>query len=217
MEERTLDQLAFAGALTVEEGGADRHTDGGAGGVIGDGWGEPLRLTMGPELAVASDETRVGGGGDIGGSSAGHGAARTEAGEVAVDQARVDGGERLVVDAEPLSDAGAVVDGDDIDLREHSVEELAAFLGGQVDREAALSSVEGLEAFALTRDDGTRGAIRVASERFDFDDVRAKIGEEDAVEGHGDDERELEDSNAIEWACGVRHVRLPRQLAVARA
>jgi hypothetical protein len=188
LEEGALDELAFAGAFAVEEGGADGHADGDASGVIGDGRGEALRFAVGSELAIAGDETGVGSGCDIGSAGAGHGAERAEAGEVSVDQTGVDCFEGVIVDAEALGDAGAVVDGDDIDLRDDVVEELAAFFGGEIDGETALTAVERLEALALAGDDGTGITIGVAGEWFDLDDVCTEIGEKDAVERHGDDE-----------------------------
>ena len=172
----------------MEEGGTDGHADGGAGGVVGDGGGEALGFAVGAEFAIAGDEAGVGGGGDIGGAGAGHGAAGAEAGEVAVDQAGVDGAECLVVDAEACGNAGAVVDGDHIELGEDVVEQRAALLGGEIDCEAALTSVERLEALAFAGDDGAGVAIRIAGERFDLDDVRAEVREQDAVEGHGNDQ-----------------------------
>src|SRR5690606_25423004 len=68
-----------------------------------------------------------------------HGAVFAPAGDRAVDDARVDLGDGLVVDAEALRDAGAHVDDEDVGELEEAAGERLAVVRLEVEEEAALT------------------------------------------------------------------------------
>ena len=74
-----------------------------------------------------------------------------EARNARIDEARIDRGERRVVDAEPLLHVGAVVLHHDVGLRGHLLQHRDAFGRLQVQRDRALVAVQVLEVRTLAR------------------------------------------------------------------
>ncbi len=75
----------------------------------------------------------------------GVGAVLAEAGNAGIDEARIDLGERLVVDAEPLLHVGAEILDHDVGLLDHALEGGEAFGRLQIERHAALVAVQVLK------------------------------------------------------------------------
>ena len=132
------------------------------------------------------------------------GAVLAEAGERAVDEARVDVAQRLVVDAEALDDAGAKAFEDDVGGLREAVEDVAGGLVAQIEDDAALVASEGVVgARPFQRagvDDlvGAEGAVQSFGRRFDDDDVGAEVAEEHRAEGAGRQAGEIEDADSFE-------------------
>ena len=104
----------------------------------------------------------------------GIGAVLAEAGNAGIDDARIDLGERLVVDAEPLLHVGAEILHHDVGLLDHALERGEPFGRLQIERHAALVAVQVLKVAALAR-----AAHRLfhARRRLDLDDIGAPVGE----------------------------------------
>ena len=217
LEEREAKFLALAGALAVEQGRADAHGGSEARGPVDDGGpGDGSGRAHVVDLGLGGHEAAVRLRDDVGAGARGERPGLAEAGDARVDEGWVEGAEGGVVDAETLRDAGAVVDEDDIELRDEAVDEFLAGGAAKVDGEAALAAIERLEVLALVGHDGGAVAAGFAFERFDLDDVRAKIGERHAGEGTGNNLGELEDANPREGASAHRGAPLIRAAGRAR-
>ena len=118
-----------------------------------------------------------------------------EARDAAVDDARIDLLQVLVVDAEPALHVGAEVLDHDVGLLHHLEERGAAFLGLQVERHAPLVAVQVLEVGALARTAGGVAALLVRR-HLDLDDVGAPVRELAHAGGAGADTGQVEDREA---------------------
>ena len=122
-----------------------------------------------------------------------------EAGERAVDQARVRGRERLVVAAQPLHDPGPEALHDDVGAGRELLEDGLAFRRLHVERERALVAV----------DVGERGAalggrvLGLGGRRLDLQHVRAHVGEEHAGQLGGGDPRHLQHLDSVQHSHGA--------------
>ncbi len=119
------------------------------------------------------------------------GAVLAVAGERAIDEARVDAAQRLVVDAQALYDAGAKAFEDNVGGLREPVEDVAGGLVAQVEDEAALVASEGvvgtrpLQGIGVDGLVGTEGSVQVLGRCFDDDDVGAEVAEQHRAEGTG--------------------------------
>ena len=129
------------------------------------------------------------------------GALGPEAGGAGGDDARVDGGEGLVIEPEALHRAGPEVVGHDIRLGDKPIDDLAALVGACVDGEGALVAVEGLEVGAPAVGLQAKAAAKVAIRGLlHFDHVGAKVGKQDGRERPLLVTGEIEDADSIERA-----------------
>ena len=104
------------------------------------------------------------------------GAGLAEARYRAIDDARIDGPHGLVIDAEPVFHAGAVVLDDDIGVLRHRQEYLAALVGLEVQRHRPLVAMEVLEVEAMALAGHHRSRI-LSGRRLDLDHIGAPVGE----------------------------------------
>src|SRR5262249_33034427 len=128
-----------------------------------------------------------------------------EARDAGVDQPRVQGGQVLVVDAEPLLHAGPEVLDEDVGARNEPEQNVVAFRPREVEQDALLTSMEvdGVEWHA--------GAVHLAR-TLHTDHLGAEVGEETGTGRTGADLGEVEDADVREgherlggaWPPGVR-------------
>ncbi len=147
LEQRGLHPLPLARFLALQQG--DEDADGAIHprGQIGDRDADPHRPLAGQagdrhEPAHALRDL-------IEAGTAAIGTVLAEAGDAAIDDARIDRAQRLVVDAEAMLDVGAVVLDQHVGLRRHAPQDLLARLLLQVEGQAALVAVEVLEIEAV--------------------------------------------------------------------
>ena len=184
----------------MEQRGADRPGSRQAGGYIGDGSRRYLLWHAIGYLVLGRHETGHCLRDDV--VSGAH-AVRTfppVGGILAIYEARVYRGQRFVVYAEVVRHVGTVVDDDDIGVRNQAIDDIAPFLPGEVQGQAALASVEAHERLALAGFNGEGMPPRVAPGRFNLDDVGAHVGKQHAAERSGDDFSELDNFDAIQSA-----------------
>jgi len=122
-----------------------------------------------------------------------------EGGDRAVDEARVDGGQRIVAETEALHGARAEVFDDHVRRRHEGFHHLHRLRLLEIELEAALVAIE--------KEIGGRFAILVgwpcarlvtAAGIFHLDHIRAEIGEERSTPRSSDDTREIDDADAVE-------------------
>ena len=113
------------------------------------------------------------------------------------DQARVDLREFVVTKAQRFQRAGFEVGEHDVRVRHHAAQQGLAFLGFQVEPEAALVAVPRAE--AARQADLEPGLARAVGEggRFDLHHIRAQIGEQAPCLRADDDHAEVEDFQAF--------------------
>jgi hypothetical protein len=104
------------------------------------------------------------------------GAVLAEPRDAAVDDARIDLLEVVVVDLEPPLHVGPEILNHDVGLLHHPQERGAALLALQVEGHAPLVAVQILEVGPFSRTAGRVAALLVGR-HFDLDDIRAPIGE----------------------------------------
>src|SRR5207247_4972324 len=197
LEERSAHALAEAGFLAMEDGRAHPERAQHARGEIEKGHAGPHGLA--PRLA--------GDGHDAGEGLherfvarrvlAGSGAA--EGGDGAVDQPRVDGGERLVAKAEALHGARAEILDEHVGRAHEGLHHLHRLRRLEIELHAALVAVEeevGGGFTVLVR--RPRARLVAPPGVFDLDDVGAEVGEEGPAPWAGDDTREIDDTDAVE-------------------
>src|SRR4030095_837325 len=140
----------------------------------------------------------------------------SEAGDAAVDQARVDRGERLVAEPEPVHDPAAEILPDHVRVGHQPLDDLDRFHASQIERERPLVAVHGEERgrhLALgPRAVGGGDACLVALLRLDLDDVGAQESQLVGPVGTGEIAGEVEDPDARE-----RLAHEPSRLAFATA
>ena len=172
-----LDLLPLAGAQLLHVGRENRHGGLHAGTrVAGGGAGHHGRT-----IGFAGDREGAGRGlrdhvhaAEIGVRSTG-----AKAFDARVDQAGVGAAQDVVADVQPLDDAGAVVLHEDVEIRCHAEQQVAAFVGAQVERHAALIGIPGAEVrrVVLVRGAADAAAGVAVLGRFDLDDVGTEPGE----------------------------------------
>ena len=130
------------------------------------------------------------------------------AGDRHVDEARVLGGERVVVEAPRRHHAGPEVLDEHVDGAGEAPHEVAPGRLRQVDGDQPLAEVE-LHEPGRARDLAVAtGAGLVAAGRLELDDVGAELGEHPRAVRPGDDPGEVEDPDAGQRSVGAhRHVR----------
>jgi hypothetical protein len=154
-----------------------------------------------------------------------------EARDAGINEARVAGAERRVVDPEARRDARPIVLDDDVGAGGEPAEELETGGALQVQRDRALVAVHVDEAeavVALQLEAHRLARLVAAVRRFDLDHVGAHVAEQHAAEGPGHHLAEVENAEPAEREgrrllarCGlagsgaVRAGWLPRQLAHA--
>ena len=104
------------------------------------------------------------------------GAVLAEAGQADVDEARVDGAQRFVVEAEPVLHVGPIVLDQHVGAFRHLLENGDALGLLEVERDAALVAVQVEEVRALARAAHHRVLVAVLR-HLDLDDVGAPVGE----------------------------------------
>jgi hypothetical protein len=127
-----------------------------------------------------------------------------EAGHRAGDDARIDEGERGVVDAQPLGDADAEVVEHHIGLAHQVQEHRLAGRRLEVDAHALLVAVER----EVVGPHAVAGVVRVvfqqapgafaAGRRFDLDGARAEVGQQHGAVGTGQHVRQVQDGDVFE-------------------
>src|SRR6185312_5325018 len=104
------------------------------------------------------------------------GAVLAEAGNAAIDDARVALADGLIIDAEPPGDAGPHVLDDNVGLFREPHQDLAALVGFQVQRDGALVAMQVLEVRAVAPAYQLAG-LAFLWRRLDADHVGAPIGQ----------------------------------------
>ena len=135
-----------------------------------------------------------------------------EPGDAAIDDARIDLAQALIVDAELGLDVGAEVLDHDVGLRGEALEHLEALRVLQVERHRALVAVQILEVRAMARA-ARLLAGRVLQQRIDLDDIGAPVGELPHAGRPRTDAGEVEHGEAGKGLRGARegHLRKLRQ------
>ena len=193
--------LAFAGALAVGEGAEDG--DGGVqpGQDVGERDARLLRPAARQRVALAGHRHQPAHALDheVVAGALGVRAGLAEAGDRAVDQARIGLRQALVVEAVFLQPADLVVLDQNVGLLRQLDDERAAPLACDVDGDRLLAPVGGHEIGALAgrrpvRDEGRAPAARVvaAAGPLDLDDVGAHVGQCLRRPGAGQDAGEIE-------------------------
>ena len=114
-----------------------------------------------------------------------------EAGDAAIDDARVDLAQALIVDAELCLDVGTEVLDHDVGLLGEALEHFEALRVLQVQRHRPLVAVQILEVRALPRA-ARLLASRILQQRVDLDDVGAPVRQLPHAGGPGADAGEIE-------------------------
>ncbi len=132
-----------------------------------------------------------------------------EAGHRAIDQPRVDLGQRGIADAEPVHHAGAEILHDHVGVGDQALDDLDRRRLLQIQRQAALVAVDrqpGRRHAAVCPLARQRRAAHVlALAALHLDDVGAEQGELEAAERSGKDLGEIEDACAGKRAGGAGH------------
>ena len=123
------------------------------------------------------------------------------AGDVAVDEPRVLGRERRVVEPEPRERVAPVVGDEDVRAEHERARRLARGGLGEVERDRALAAVVEVEARAGRQLDPRERAVelphRVAARRLDLHHVRAPVGHEPRRRRSRDPEPHLHHAHAL--------------------
>ena len=130
------------------------------------------------------------------------GAVLTEAGNGAIDDARIELAHALIVDAKFCLHVGAEILDDDVGLFHQPPEDLEAFRLFQVERHGALVAVQVLEVRALARAAELLPAI--LKNCVDLDDIGAPVRQLAYAGRTGPDAGEVEHSEAGEGLRGAR-------------
>ena len=118
-----------------------------------------------------------------------------EAGDAGIDEARIEGGEALVIDAEPVLHVRPEILDQHVGLLDEALEHGAPFGRLQVQGEAALVAMQILEVDPVPRAAGRIRALE-RRRRLDLEDVRAPIGELPNGRRAGADPRQIEHEKA---------------------
>jgi uncharacterized protein YggE len=122
-------------------------------------------------------------------------------GERRVDQPRMRGGQRVVVEPEPREHAGAEVLHHDIGARDERVEHAASLGALEVQRHALLVPVDAQEIRALAVDEGRppRARVVAAARLLDLDHPRAHVGEQHRAVRARQHARQIQHRHTREW------------------
>ncbi len=116
---------------------------------------------------------------------------RAIAGQIAVNELRIDLGERLVVERELLGLARALVVHDDVGAAHQLMSNRACFRRFQVQHDVAFAALRRLERV------GERPHL-IAAGRFDLDHIRAEIREDLGPVGCCEEGREIQYPDALQ-------------------
>jgi hypothetical protein len=131
------------------------------------------------------------------------GAVLSEAGDAAIDDARIDLADALVIDAEFCFDVGPEVLDDDVGPPGQAVEDLEALRLLQVERHRSLVAVQVLEVRAVPRPTHLLAA-GLLQQCIDLDDVRTPIRQLPHAGRAGPDAGEIEHGKARQGLRGAR-------------
>src|SRR2546427_794434 len=130
-----------------------------------------------------------------------------EARDRAVDEPRVEPGERPVAKPELLHGPGPKVLEEDVALPDERPEDRLALRGLEVQGDALLVAVDGHEIRRLAAREGRPAPRVVALPRpFELDDLSAHVAQHHRAEGPGEDAGEIQDADTGEWLVSSRHV-----------
>ena len=124
-----------------------------------------------------------------------------------VDEPRVDGRQRLVIEAERRDHAGPVILDEDVARARDPLQRVASFRRFEVDDGAALPAVDGVEARGIAADRAWHHARRVPRGRLDLDHVSTEIGEHHRAVRARHHLRDVEDAKTVERAAGCHLTR----------
>ena len=117
----------------------------------------------------------------------------------AIDDARVERGNRVVVEAESGEASRSEVLDHDVGCADEATESAGAHIALQVERDALLVSVQAEKKRAPARAVGRpRARIVPMGRLFDLDDLRAHVAEHHRAIGAGEHAREVDDAESIE-------------------
>jgi hypothetical protein len=128
----------------------------------------------------------------------GIGAVLAEAGNAAIDDARIAPMDGSEIDAEPLGDAGPHVFDHYVGLFREPHQDLAAFVGFQVQRDGALVAMQVLEVRTVAPADQLAG-LGVFRRRLDPDHVGAPIGQRADAGGACAGKRQVDHLEPRQW------------------
>ena len=176
----------FARPLAVEQRGANAPRYGDAGGVVGyrRGGDEARHAVL--YLALSRHKPGHCLNYQIVAGTVAVRSAASERGVIAVDEARVDGGQRFVVYAQLGGNVRAGVDDHRVNVGNHLVDYRHALRRRHIERQAALAAIQRHIGLGLFGDELERKPPRFAFERLYLDDVGAHVGEQHPPEGAGD-------------------------------
>ena len=204
LQQRGLHPLALAGNVALQQRGEDADGAEQPGGEVGDGDADPHRALAGragdrhqPAHALRDlIEARP----------LVVGAVLAEAGDAAIDDARVDLAQALIVDAELCLHVGTKILDHDVGLLGEPLEHFEALGVLQVQRHGPLVAVQILEIRALARA-ARLLAAGVLQQRVDLDDVGAPIRQLPHAGGPGANAGEIEHGEAGKGlrSAGERH------------
>src|SRR5262245_17015090 len=206
LQEGAVDALAQSGLGPVEQGVADAERGEDAGREVEERDAGPDRRAAGlardrHDSAECLHERLV----------AGAVLARSGAPERrdrAIDEARVERGQRVVAQAEALHRPRPEILDEDVGALDQIAEDLGALRRLQIERQVSLVAVDHEVRRRLPALVGRPGTRLVARARvFHLDDVGAHVGQEHAAKGPGQDAREIEDADTVEREGAGDHVR----------
>ena len=161
----------------------------------------PTRTGPSPGNAVDRHDSAEPLGDLIDAGSGGIGSVLAEAGDAAVDDARIDRPASLVVDSEAVLDIGAVVLDDHVGGFGEAQEDLARLGLLEVERERALVAVEVEEVARFASAGDALGRARGGG-LFDLEHIRAPVAELAGGGGSGAGAGQVEDEEVFKGQCG---------------
>ena len=217
VEQRHVDMLAFAGALTLAQGGQRRDRGVEPGQHVGDGDAHLLRAAARQVVALAGDRHQPAHRLDeeIVARAVGIGPGLAEAGDRAVDQPGIDRAQILVAEPVAGEPAALVVLQQDVGGRDQPADDLLSPGRGEVEGDRFLAPIGAVEigrvgdlAAVLGDDEGRppQAGVVAGAGALDLDHLGAEIGHRLGGPGAGQDAAEIEDPEAGKRP---RHVYMP--------
>ena len=200
LEQRGVDVLALARLPAADHGAQDGVGGKQGGAQVGKGNAGFHGRAAG--LAHHAHGAAAGLGDQVQAGAHGPGAGLAEARDAGIDQARVDGLQRGVVDLQPRSHAGAIVLDEHVGAAHQFVEGFKPLRVLQVDLDAALVAVQREEAAAvLALEFEAHGAAGLITHArcFDLDHVGAHVAQQHAAIGAGHDLADVEYADSGKW------------------